>query len=111
MKPWLTPHLTAEQRAAAFFSEVGMRGDVGDLAEAFERHAQDAIWNSDLKENLRKAILLLDVAMPHFERVAMLEAGGGQGSPLRQVTCQKRLEAVQDMVKRVGPTVGYDNAI
>jgi len=54
--------------------------------------------------------MLLDVALPHFKRTAMIEAGGAQGSPLRQVTCQKRLETVEDMIKRVGPTVGYDDA-
>lgn len=109
--PWLSRHLTAEQRAAAFFPEIGMQGDVGDLAEAFKRHAEDAIWNSDLKGQLRKAILLLDCALPHFEIQARREREHYDGSGLREITCQERLKAVKNMVHKVGPTVGYDDAI
>ena len=108
--PWLSRHLTAEQRAAAFFPEIGMQGDVGDLAEAFERHAEDALWNSDMKEHLRKAIMLLDCALPHFVMQARREQEYGEGERLRPITCQERLKAVQHMIRVVGPTVGYDQS-
>ena len=49
--PWLEAGLTAEQRAAAFFPEIGMQGDPGDLAEAFRQHAKDAV-NRALSEAL-----------------------------------------------------------
>ena len=109
--PWLARHLTANQRAAAFFPEVGMRGDVSDLAQAFERHAEDVLWNSDLKENLRKAIMLLDCALPAFEAEARQERRDYDGGGLRPITCQERLKAVKEMIQKVGPTVGYDDAI
>ncbi|GAB4508193.1 MAG: hypothetical protein Tsb0020_55950 [Haliangiales bacterium] len=106
--PWLARHLTAEQRAAAFFPEAGMKGDAGDLAQAFERHAEDALWDSDIKENLRKAIMLLDCALPHFAIQARREAEHNRtGGGLREITCQQRLAVVTDMIRRVGPTVGY----
>lgn len=105
--PWCKPFLTAEQRAAAFFPEVGMQGDAGDLAEAFHCHAADAVHNSDVRENLRKAIMLLDCALPHFEIQARREAEAGAGLALRPITCQERLKAVRHMIRVIGPTVGY----
>lgn len=108
--PWLLPNLTAEQRAGAFFPEIGMQGDVGDLAAAFSRHAKDAVWNSETKEHLRRAILLLDCALPYFEAQARREANNYDGSGLRPITCRERLKSVQQMVRVIGPTVGYDDA-
>lgn len=84
-----------------------MRGDVGDLAAAFDSHAKDAIQNSDLKEHLRKSILLLDCALPYFEAQARRERSSYDGSGLREITCQERLKAVRNMIDVIGPTVGY----
>jgi|GEM_PF-4376384 len=61
----------------------------------------------DLKENLFKAILLLDCALPHFERQARREADGYDGSGLRKITCRERLKSVKEMIHDVGQTVGY----
>jgi hypothetical protein len=55
--PWAKPNLSAYQRAAAFFPEIGMRGDVGDLAEAFIAHEKQVRQEliEDVTQHLQKA--------------------------------------------------------
>lgn len=64
--------------------------------------------HDDTTEQLRRAIMLLDCALPHFHRQAEAEKRhNASGGGLRQITCQERLTAVRDMIENVGPTVGY----
>ncbi|MFP4044827.1 MAG: hypothetical protein ACLFTP_09720 [Rhodosalinus sp.] len=68
----------------------------------------DTLTDDDLREHLRKAILLLDAGLPLFEMQAQAErrrnaAEGG----LREITCQQRVQAVRDLIEVVGPEVGY----
>lgn len=63
---------------------------------------------TDNNEQLRKAILLLDCAVPYFERAAQAEIRKHEREGgLREITCQQRLESVRKMIRDVGPQVGY----
>lgn len=59
------------------------------------------------QEKLRKAILLLDCALPFFVNEAKREERRYDGSGLREVTCKNRLKSVRHMINNVGPSVGY----
>lgn len=62
----------------------------------------------ETRENLLKAIMLLDCALPYFEKAAQAEKRRPPQGRLKEITCQRRLEAVREMIKEVGPTVGYE---
>lgn len=65
----------------------------------------------ELEEHLRKAILLLDCAMPHFDReVRAEERRNIDAYGLKEVTNKQRREAVVEMIREVGPLVGYSEA-
>jgi len=55
------------------------------------------------QERLIKAAMLLDVAMPYFEREAAKEKRQYEmeGGTLRPITCQQRLEAVREFIADV----------
>ena len=58
----------------------------------------------DLREKLQHAALLLECAMPHFERLARTEAQRNQhATGLREVTNQNRLRAARALVDGFAP--------
>ena len=64
--------------------------------------------NEEARESLRKAIMLLDCAMPYFQREAANEkAKSVNAYGLKEITKQQRLEAVEEMIDEIGPLVGY----
>lgn len=64
--------------------------------------------DDDFKQHLREAIVLLDIAVPHFAIQARREKESYNGTGLQEITCQRRLEMVMEMICRIGPKVGYD---
>ena len=66
------------------------------------------LMNESREEQLRKAIMLLDCALPWFERAAAQEKAAERMSVLKKITHQERYRAVFQMLHEVGPTVGYE---
>lgn len=63
----------------------------------------------DLRDHLFRAILLLDAGLPLYEMQAQKEKRRNETEGgLREITCQQRAEAVRDLIREVGPEVGYE---
>ena len=68
----------------------------------------NTLINEPRETQLLKAIMLLDCAVPYFQRAAASEKAAYGGGTLRQITHQERLNAVQELIRDVGPAVGYE---
>ena len=68
----------------------------------------NTLINEPREVQLRKAIMLLDCALPWFERAAVKEKAAYSNSALKKITHQERYRAVCQMLHEVGPTVGYE---